>query len=382
MFYIIFEPPVTHREQAGVIIQDRAGRHVRDAICKVGINEPGELEFTMDIDHPGYNQLAVSAGTVTVRENDRTIFRGRIVADSKGFWRERTFECEGVLGYLNDAIIPPFTFPDDFLEDREYQEAAASGNVVEYFLRWLIATANGQTEYWQQLEVGTVTVRDPNNYIFRASSKHMTAMDVLGEKLHRSSLGGYIVPRYDGDVTYIDYLDELPESTGQKIEFGRNLLDLISKNDLRERATVIMPVGADGLTIESLPDGRVEGNLWKSGATVEDEAAVYDYGRITKVLELDDVTLPANLLIKAAAYFRTAGLASTVQVSALDLHMLGGGSFIVGTKVRVKSEPHGIDAAYDLTKITYDLNDPAATKIVLGWQGVTATGSIAAMMKE
>ena len=114
-------------------------------------------------------------------------------------------------------------------------------------------------------------------------------------------LGGHLEIRRSGGKNYLDYLAEYRNTSGQPVEFGRNLLDFSKNMDASEVYTVCIPLGArleespiealDAyLTIESVNGGK---------DYVENQAAIAVYGRRVKVVSWGDVTVPANLKRKS-----------------------------------------------------------------------------------
>jgi len=309
-----------------------------------------------------------------LQEDGVTIYRGRVTKDTKDFNNSREIETEGLLACLNDSVIAPFAFPDDFITVSGYQSAASGGNVVEYFLSWLLSQHNAQVTAAQQIHLGTVTVSDANNYIVRSSSEYASTWTTITSKLSGSSLGGYLLVRYEDDGTYLDYYADLPLTNTQTVEFGENLLDLLSKVDASSLYTVILPIGKDGITISSLPDGAIDTDLVKSGETIYSTSGVAAYGKITHVEKFDGVEENTNLRTKAAAMLAANGLASTITVKACDLHGLDAGvSFRVGRKTLLTSTPHNFSAQYPLMELDIDIMDPGQTEITLGKTLVSQT---------
>lgn len=381
---------------------------LREPEVHLEVGEAGEMSFLIDPDHPYADRLTRMKGIVELRADDVPIFKGRIRKDTRDFYLSREIEVEGLLACLNDSIIPPFNFPDDFTDDAGYQAAARSGNVIAFFLGWLLAQHNAQVGPGQQIQLGDVTVSDPNNYISRSSSDYLTTMEVVEKKLEKL-LGGYLLADYSGETTVLHYYDDLPLLNVQEVEFGQNLLDLASELDSADTYTAILPIGKDGLTIENLSDGELSTGIWKQGRIIysaEAEAAIG--GRITRVVEWQDVTEDTNLQTKAASLLVTEGTrtAQTITTTALDLGVFGDAvpgdparvaivgkavvgkavvgvddaadvtrlpPLMVGRYVRLTSAPHGFAEIYPLMVLEPDLMDPGNTKITLGSTVLTST---------
>ena len=351
---------------------------VRDPSVKLAVSKAGEMSFTVDAEHPYLSNLRRMSGLVELLDGTFPIYRGRITSDIKDFYGAHKIETEGIMAVLNDSIIPPFNFPDDFTEDASYKAAAASGNVVEFFFRWILSQHNAQVTAEQQIKPGVVTVSDPNNYITRSSEEYATAMTTISDKLLKSSLGGNLLIRYEDDGNYLDYYAALPLTNTQTVEFAENLLDLSSETDGADIYTAILPEGKDGLTIGNLPDGDLTDDLVKSGKIIYSKSGVSTYGRITRHIKWDDVTVDTNLRAKAKAALADNGLSmpETITCKAVDLGWQEGiQHFRVGRMTALVSTPHGYSASYPLMELAPDILDPGNTQITLGAAQRTYTGS-------
>lgn len=351
---------------------------IRDPSVKLAVSKAGEMSFTVDAEHPYLSNLRRMSGLVELLDGTLPIYRGRITSDTKDFYGAHKIETEGIMAVLNDSIIPPFNFPEDFAEDDSYKAAAASGNVVEFFFRWILSQHNAQVTAEQQIKPGVITVSDQNNYITRSSEEYATAMSTISDKLIKSALGGYLLIRYENDGNYLDYYAALPLTNTQSVEFAENLLDLSSETDGTNIYTAILPEGKDGLTIEALSDGDLTDDLVKSGLTIYSKSGMATYGRITRHIKWDDVTVAANLQTKAKAALADNGLSmpETITCKAVDLGWQDGiQHFRVGRMTALFSTPHGYSASYPLMELAPDILDPGNTQITLGATQQTYTGA-------
>jgi hypothetical protein len=351
---------------------------VRDPSVKLAVSKAGEMSFTVDADHPYLSNLRRMSGLVELLDGTFPIYRGRITSDIKDFYGAHKIATEGIMAALNDSIIPPFNFPEDFENDTAYKAAAASGNVVDFFFRWILRQHNSQVSAEQQIRPGVCTVTDPNNYITRSSKEYATAMSTISDKLIKSALGGYLLIRYEDDGNYLDYYAALPLTNTQSVEFAENLLDLSSETDGTNIYTAILPEGKDGLTIEALSNGDLTDDLVKSGLTIYSKSGVATYGRITRHVKWDDVTIAANLQTKAKAALADNGLSmpETITCTAVDLGWQDGiQHFRVGRMTALFSTPHGYSASYPLMELAPDILDPGNTQITLGATQQTYTGA-------
>lgn len=357
----------------------------------VEVNTVGGGSFTIYNNHPYYHVMQKMKSIVEVADEYGVIFRGRITDDTIDFNNGKAVDLEGLMAFFNDSIVRPYIFPDDFLGNDEYTAAAESGNVIEYFLKWLIDNHNSQVEPFQQFKLGRVTVSDPNNYLTRSDTGYNNTWSVLSSKLFGSKLGGYLCIRYETDGNYIDYLKDFELTNVQEIHFGENLLDIKTEIDASTTYSAIIPLGAEIksaensdiknlLTISSLPDGDITEDIVKSGDTLYSKKAVEAYGWIyAPVSETtwEDVTEVDNLLTNGKNYLTNTAvmLANTVEITAVDLHYADSliESFRIYRNIRVKSEPHEHEGIYQLTKLDLDLINPQNTKITVGNKKLTLT---------
>lgn len=367
--YILYDPRLATPEDRLII---------RDPKVHLAVDKAGEMSFLLQPEHPYVDKIRKMSGVVELTDGATPIYRGRITRDTIDFYGVHTVETEGLLACLNDSIIEPFAYPEDFAEDAGYQEAAASGNVVDYLFRWLLAQHNAQVSTEQRLEPGTCTVTDPNNYITRSSTDYQTTMETVRGKLFGSSLGGHLLIRYEADGNYLDYYADLPLTNTQPVEFAANLLDLTAELDGTDIYTAILPLGKDGLTIAELPDTDLTDDLVKNGKIIYSKSGIAAHGRITRCIKWDDVTVPANLQTKAKAALADNGLAmpETITVRAVDLGWQDAVQhFRIGRMTLLASTPHGYRAPYPLLELSPDILDPGNTQITMGATRATYTGT-------
>lgn len=367
--YVLYDPRYATPED---------GLMIREPSVHLAVGKAGDMSFTLQPDHPYLSMLRRMSGVVELLDGSLPIYRGRITKDTVDFYKAHKIETEGMMACLNDSIIKPFAYPDDFAEDADYKTAAASGNVVEYLFHWFLTQHNAQVSAEQQILPGVCTVADPNNYITRSSENYMTTMEAIRGKLSESSLGGYLLIRYEDDGNYLDYYAELPLTNTQPVEFAANLLDLTSEVDGADIYTAILPEGQDGLTLASLSDGALTDDLVKEGLTIYSKSGVATYGRITRHIKWDDVTVAENLRTKAKAALADNGLSmpEAITCKAVDLGWQEGiQHFRVGRMTALVSTPHGFSASYPLMELSPDILDPCNTQITLGATRRTFTGS-------
>lgn len=318
--------------------------------AELELGKTGSFEFTMPREHPYYGQLQRMKSIIRVYQDDYLLFRGRVLDEEIGWHNERAVSCEGDMAFLLDSILRPFVI---------------SGTPAE-ILSYLLQLHNAQVDADKQFQPGIVTVE---GYLTYETEEYLTTKETL-EKALSEPLGGYLITRYEDGVAYLDYLKEITLLAPQKIEFGKNLLDLkrIRKGDI---ATVLIPLGAKIQDEEGKETNtRLTISSVNGGADfIQDEAAVSQFGVIVKSAIFDDITDAEAL--KTAGQAQLAELVNqweTIELSAADLATTGQDilSFHLGTQVRVSSPPHGLDQLFSVTKLSIKLFDPAANHYDLG----------------
>lgn len=337
---------------------------VSEPNLRLEVNKLGSLTFNIREEHPYYDNLIKRKSVLSVYKADKVIYKGYIITDEQGMFNDKKVECEGVLGYLNDSIVRPYSF---------------SGTPEEHFIN-LFNNHNSQVTEEQQLKIGMITVTDPNNYITRSSIDYASTWDVLNDDLI-SRLGGYLRVRYEEDGTYVDYLEDFDDTSTQVIEFGENLIDVLVKNDAADIYTVVIPLGAekeneDGTT-ERLTIRSVNNDL----DYIVNQEAFEQYGWIVAPVEnttWEDVTVAANLKTKGTEYLNNEAvmLKSTLEISAIDLNATDEQieAFFIYEYVRFISPVHNMNERYLLQQIDIPMDSPQDMKITLGKETSSLTG--------
>lgn len=333
------------------------------------LNVVGSFTFTIYPNHPYFEHLHKMKSIIKVYQDGLMIFKGRILNDVNGFHNEKQVTCESDLSFLLDSIQRPYQF---------------QGTPTE-LLSFYIERHNAEVDEEHQFTLGNVTVTDPNDYINRSSSEYPNTFDEIKSKLIEK-LGGYIWIRHEEDGSYIDYLEDFNWLSNQTIEFGKNLLDYSKTIKADEIFTVIIPIGATIQDEQGNDAGKLtiaEVNDGKDYLINEDAAEIY--GKIVRMIEWSDVTLPTNLKTKAQSYLdNSVLLANTIELTAADLSGINQNinAFHIGTKVRVISKPHNVDALFLVNKLSLDLLNPANSKLQMGASYLTMTESQANTMNN
>lgn len=336
--------------------------------CSLALNKTGSLTFYIAPNHPYYDKINKHTSEITLYQDSKILFRGRVLNDEIDFDNIKSVECEGELSYFLDSIQ----------RGKEYHLEGGSDNVIETYLKSLVDIHNSQVDDRKKFTVGVVNVADSNNYLYKISNYEDTLSTITDKLLN--VYGGYVQIRHDGDVRYIDYLSTVTNSSNQTIEFGKNIIDMSKHINGEDIYTALIPLGAtleDSITGETTYEKRLniselpnetDETIVKKDDYIYDSEAVAKWGWIWKVEKWNDVTVASNLLSKAKKQLKNAIDAElTIEMTAIDLHLLNVDidRINVADKIRCISQPHNLDTVLIVNSITIDIDNPANTTIKL-----------------
>lgn len=346
------------------------------AKCSLEVNKTGSLTFQIAPTHPYYDKIKKHTSQIKLYQDDRVLFSGRVLNDEITFENIKNVECEGELAYFIDSIQ----------RGKEYHLNGGSNNVVETYLKDVVAIHNSQVDDSKKFSVGLVNITDPNNYLYKISNYENTLTTITDKLLN--TYGGYLQVRHSNGVRYLDYVNELTNVCNQTIEFGKNIIDMTRYIKGEDVYTALIPLGAKNdnttatneetyekrLTISSLTNST-DGTIKKVNDYIYDTEAVRRWGWIWKVIKWDDVTVAENLLSKSKAELKNSINATlSIEMTAIDLHLLNVDidRINVGDRIRCVSIPHNLDSILIVKSIEIDIDNPANTKIKL----ISPTGKI------
>lgn len=304
-----------------------------------------------------YNALVERQSMVQILRNKKEIFYGEVREVQENFGKIKSVYCVSELAFLFDSIQPQRRFQNETPE--------------EMFIA-LIAEHNSQVEERKRFKVGIVTVKDPNNSIYRYTNYEDT-LTAIRKKIC-DSLGGYLRIRKVDGVRYLDLvtLEDYGVSASQPIQFGRNLMDYVSKSSAIDIATACIPLGAklDSQYVEGL-DAYVTIESVNNGKNyVFNQEAVNQFGWVKKVVQFDDVTLPENLMKKGKQWLTSNQYKSlSLELKAVDLAELNANieTYNVGDMIQAIAEPFGMNTWFPLLKKISYINEPYKNDITLSY---------------
>lgn len=307
------------------------------------LNTAGSFTFKMPSTHSYYNLPTFLTQTVEVWEEDEMVWFGRPIEIKTDFLNRKEVYCEGALAFFNDSIQRPKTYDAILISD---------------FFETLIKNHNSQVPFNRQFTVGKFDLKD--TYIYRKLDYEST-FECLSTMCLNAE-GGYFFIRREGEINYIDWVENLTTIGDQPAQFAVNILDLNKGMNGADIKTSIIPIGTNGgsskLTIAAINHGN---------DYLDAEEAVKEYGRITAVVQFD-VSTREKLMEKGEQWLKDQQWDPlTIELDAAELHYINPeyDSFKVGQVIHCTSTPHLIDRNFPLLRMSLNL-DTAKKSITLG----------------
>ena len=398
-------------------------------------NSCGYCDFTIYPTHPLYDKLQErdSANPIEVYDNEVLLFAGFIYELGKEFYLDGNVKCKGILDYLSDSVVRPYTTK----ASRHIKTVSTDAGL---YFEWLINQHNNQVVSNERFVIGVNqgSVLKNKNIAEMSSNTYPKTIDEIREKL-LGNFGGFLVTRVENGVRYIDYLSEWTDTNSQVMNFGVNLTDYTQTDDASETATFIVPLGAkmseteyeydDGyfltldtevdlsktyytknddrysqcknllafesgqiyyeydsandqsdlpLTIQGTPNGGYgETGYLKKDDVVYCKTAVEKYGWIGFTESYSDIKTK-EALIKAGTVSLKERISPkrTIEIKAVDMHLINPNlkPIRIGEYVRIVSPPHNLDSYFLCVNISLDLNNPENSIYTMGTTFDTLTG--------
>lgn len=353
---------------------------------KLEENKAGSFEFTIYPDNPWYSSFEKLVSTITVEQNGKIIFRGRVLDSEESFIKERKITCEGEYAFFNDAVFYPLgSEPVEATSDDEESEPGTKYTPIEIFTQ-IITDYNSQVPENRRFLVGNISIPNSTEDMDFWNLEFKTSIDALDDLLEEC--GGHLVFRHEESGIYIDWTDDY-QLIDQRVEFGRNLLDLTQTIQADELVTAILPYG-DSDENRNIPtnishmqipttDLHVQMGIVPAGPDNSRDEQFGPYGIYLVNIPLYE---KYGLIVEERAYDGypadwknqliadvdgLTGLTNSIEVEAVDLAWLENMQFFeLGKAVKVQSRHHGVNDEYHITKIDIDLQDPSSSNFTLG----------------
>lgn len=336
---------------------------------KLNIQDNAAGTFTCKIPEGNsiYNSIEPMITYIRVTRDNEWIWTGRVLTIKQDFWLQKEITAEGALAYFNDVS----------LEIRKWNSIQ-----IDVYVRALLNLYNLHVPEERKIEFGAVSILTNSgspigmyDYVCQGESilKHLSTLAedwglhmMIGE---RSS---------DGRLTFSLLRDADLPTSGQDIDFGKNLLDYISEMDWSDLVTVLHPYGNELEAYTKTGDEEYPDRLTIKGKTPSDtstfgvwndeylynKAAVQKFGRIEETVEWSDVEDANTLMSLAEMYladYEYYNIKLTVKV--VDLHYLNTSysSFRLLSKIFCRSKPHNLHDEFIIDKMEIPFDKPENT---------------------
>lgn len=372
------------------------------------VSKGGSLSFTMTRDHEQYESLQKMSTCITVEQDDKEIWRGRVLSHEADWYNRRVIYCEGALSYFNDSAITPFNY---------------EGKLAQ-FLQHLIDAHNQQcgNMIMKRFELGTVTaalgdlvVHYGDRDSYGVGEDYGSTWDII-DKMVLKVYGGYAYCTYNpatgnNVLNYCDQSFEADRLVNQTIEYGVNLLDFTEKTDTNSLFTRVYPMGSkhtveetkwkwkflwwgekytesheerygisgtDAATVNKyLPKGysyRLDSSDGDCGWIQNDEGA-QKFGIVSALGEYDTDSDNDTFAAGVQDLQKNSLMVTSYTVKAVDLRDAGYDKdrLTFAGYAHIISKPHSIDVIMLCTKLVEPLDQPDKKEYTFGMTRQTLT---------
>lgn len=281
------------------------------------IKEVNSLEqFTFKIYpvHQNYSKLKIKESIIRVCQDDKIIFKGKIVKEKLNFDKSKDITCEGLLGTLADNRFNDIRYIKGIIDSGyimgpqifNCRLGPTEKNVHHGWFEEVVINYNNLfCKTIDRLNIGKVCPTVPKNSPLKTSLNYrFNFMQTVGglpidmakiviEKIKDKTLlevlkflienavymtDGttsyplkYFFPTYDENNTYLNIYTEydlINQENSQEIVFGENMIDLVIEQDSSNIATAIVPVGTVSVTDSEGKESQEEVELtyWAPGS--------------------------------------------------------------------------------------------------------------------
>ena len=281
------------------------------------IKEVNSLEqFTFKIYpvHQNYSKLKIKESIIKVYQDDKIIFKGKIVKEKLNFDKSKDITCEGLLGTLADNRFNDIRYIKGIIDSGyimgpqifNCRLGPTEKNVHHGWFEEVVINYNNLfCKTIDRLKIGKVCPTVPKNSPLETSLNYrFNFMQTVGglpidmakiviEKIKDKTLlevlkflienavymtDGttsyplkYFFPTYDENNTYLNICTEhdlINQENSQEIVFGENMIDLVIEQDSSNIATAIVPVGTVSVTDSEGKESQEEVELtyWAPGS--------------------------------------------------------------------------------------------------------------------
>ena len=249
-------------------------------------NSAGSFEFSISPLHPEYENIRKLKSEIKVLHNGVEIFCGRPTEESKNFYNNKNFHCEGELNYFADSIQRPAEYHN--ITVRGFLERLVSIHNAQVFESNIAITFNtkcaGESNSWDYLYLYYVQ----NNKVYKVLDK-VQANSVAGKTFILPTLDFYLWWHTDSSVNSfygfsIDSVEVTDEPISNAVEISTlPSYAVIETSDITDVQTAHNPyqnnVNLFWHYTKELPDDYISQKSFKVGAVtvVDSNDSLYRY---------------------------------------------------------------------------------------------------------
>lgn len=359
---------------------DNSEKKLESGTISREINAINTFDFSLLPNNPGYGSInpyktLVSVFNTKTNEYD---FEGRIYQPNEDM------ASDGALsyGYIAEGEMA-------YLHDSQQQHLEYRGGIIE-LLQTQLGYHNSQVEDYKRFELGTVTVTDPNDYIYL----YLNADENTWESINRTlvdRLGGELRVRKVNGVRYLDYVERIGLDSNVSIKLEKNLVSMSRDIDPSEIVTRLTPLGE---RVESEDDEATDASQERlTIKSVNNEVPYLDRPDLIEAFGIqggsetwDDVTTPQILKTRGQQFLDNQKLVLyQYTVEAIDLFLIGKDptSFEIGNSYPLINPVMNIlGERLRIIKQQIDINSPQNGNFTIGDKFKTQTDYQVDLNKE
>lgn len=294
------------------------------------IGKSGSLTFGIPSTNKYFGKFKLMKSVVSIRQNGRVFWKGRVLDGAGDFFRSRTFTVPGIMDFLNDSVQEPETM---------------STTLLNLFHR-VIDKHNEKVEPYKRFTIGAFTM---DNVEVEYSEGCVKTMELLTQLIE--DYGGYLSVTYGATANLINWHKEVEQTGNQVIRFGEGLLDFADAYSGEDVVTCLIPYGKDGLQL--------------ANKYIKSDLGCDLFGQIWDTITFSDIDKPELLEATARIYLNNLIWSSmNLNISAADLLTMGVkdvDKIESGKKYKIISPPHKLDYPFPCTKAEIDIQNPGAS---------------------
>lgn len=337
--------------------------------------EIDQFTFKMSPKHPNYDDVHVLRSYVKVMDDHGELFFGRVIRIDKESDKTITVTCESRVAFLADTVFEPI-----YTKKNSKYTSPPEADTVEGWLSFWLET--GDTAHNKRIEddrrkfyVGNI---DGARSTLIQTQEPTTIFDLCKKLLE--NIGGYLVVRVGDDgKQYLDYKTDFKNADGsqkqstQKVQFGKNMLDISTYINGDSFYTCLYPVG------KLLDDNNNQHEGWQQRRTilmqgvsdtryVRNETLEAIYGKIIATMVFDEIDDPVTLKNIAQGYVNSQALKVSATITAFDLSLVNSDidRINVGEYVNAISKPLEFNAWLLCKSKETNLSHPEKSTVTLG----------------